>query len=179
METLRGTRRGISLVQSHGHEGTRLPGGRRVDVRLADRNGIHRPLVVNDLSGAAKKYPLAAFALSVALLALGGLPPLSGFMSKWQIFVAGFQGSNPWLMGLVIFAALNSVLSLAYYAPIVNMLYRRNMGEVVQQGSSIPFAMNIPLVVFTLAIIIIGLMPSLMNWLTRPAAQALLTMFGK
>jgi len=146
---------------------------------LLDRNGIQRPLVVNDLAGAARKYPLAALALSIALLALGGLPPLAGFMSKWQIFVAGFQGSNPWLMGLVIFAAINSVLSLAYYAPIVNMLYRRNMGEVVQGGASIPVAMSIPLVIFTLAIVAIGLMPSLMNWLTEPAAQALLVMFGK
>ncbi len=146
---------------------------------LLDRNGIHRPLEVNDLAGAAKKYPLAAFALSVALLALGGLPPLSGFMSKWQIFVAGFQGSNPWLMGLVIFAALNSVLSLAYYAPVVNMLYRRNVGEVVEHGGTIPVTMSIPLVIFTLAIILIGLAPSLMNWLTQPAAQALLVMFGK
>ncbi|MBK9925040.1 MAG: hypothetical protein IPP66_07065 [Anaerolineales bacterium] len=146
---------------------------------LLDRNGIHRPLEVNDLAGAAKKYPLAAFALSVALLALGGLPPLAGFMSKWQIFIAGFEGSDPWLMGLVIFAALNSVLSLGYYAPVVNILYRRNMGEVVQHGSTIPIAMTIPLVIFMLAIILIGLVPSLMNWLTQPAAQALLVMFGK
>jgi NADH:ubiquinone oxidoreductase subunit 2 (subunit N) len=100
-------------------------------------------------------------------------------MSKWQIFVAGFEGSNPWLMGLVVFAAMNSVLSLAYYAPIVNMLYHRNMGEVVQRGAAIPVAMSIPLVIFTLAIVLIGFMPSLMNWLTEPAAQALLVMFGK
>jgi len=83
------------------------------------------------------------------------------------------------LMGLVIFAALNSVLSLAYYAPVVNMLYRRNMGQVVQGGTRIPVAMSIPLVIFALAIVVIGLMPSLMNWLTGPAAQALLVMFGK
>jgi NADH:ubiquinone oxidoreductase subunit 2 (subunit N) len=146
---------------------------------LLDQNGSHRPLEVKDLAGAACKYPLAALTLSIALLALGGLPPLAGFMSKWQIFVAGFQGSNPWLMGLVIFAALNSVLSLAYYAPVVNMLYRRNMGEVVQGGARIPVAMSIPLVVFAVAIVGIGLMPSLMNWLTEPAAQALLVMFGK
>ena len=146
---------------------------------LLDKNGIHRPLEVNDLSGAGHRYPLAALALSIALLALGGLPPLAGFMSKWQIFVAGFQGANPWLMGLVIFAALNSVLSLAYYAPIVNVLYRRNMGEIVQGGAPIPVAMSIPLVIFALAIVVIGLMPSLMNWLTEPAAQALLAMFGK
>jgi len=146
---------------------------------LLDQNGIHRPLEVNDLAGAARKYPLAALTLSIALLALGGLPPLAGFMSKWQIFVAGFQGSNPWLMGLVIFAALNSVLSLAYYAPIVNMMYRQKMGEVVEGGASIPVAMSIPLVIFAFAIVLFGLMPSLMNWLTDPAAQALLVMFGK
>jgi proton-translocating NADH-quinone oxidoreductase chain N len=146
---------------------------------LLDQNGLHRPLEVKDLAGAARKYPLAALTLSIALLALGGLPPLAGFMSKWQIFVAGFQGSNPWLMALVVFAALNSVLSLAYYAPVVNMLYRRNMGEVVQGGARIPVAMSIPLVIFALAIVVIGLMPSLMNWLTQPAAQALLLMFGK
>jgi hypothetical protein len=39
--------------------------------------------------------------------------------------------------------------------------------------------MSIPLVILTLAIVVIGLMPSLMNWLTEPAAQALLVMFGK
>ncbi len=146
---------------------------------LLDQNGIHRPLEVKDLAGAARKYPLAALALSIALLALGGLPPLAGFMSKWQIFVAGFQGSNPWLMGLIIFAALNSVLSLAYYAPVVNMLYRRNMGEAVQRGARIPVAMSIPLLIFALAIVVIGLVPSLMNWLTEPAGQAFLVMFGK
>jgi formate hydrogenlyase subunit 3/multisubunit Na+/H+ antiporter MnhD subunit len=146
---------------------------------LLDRNGIHRPLEVQDLAGGARKYPLAALALSIALLALGGLPPLAGFMSKWQIFVAGFQGSNPWLMGLVVFAALNSVLSLAYYAPVVNMLYRRELGDVVERGAPVPLAMQVPLVMLALAIVVIGLWPALMNWLTEPAAQAILSMFGK
>jgi formate hydrogenlyase subunit 3/multisubunit Na+/H+ antiporter MnhD subunit len=146
---------------------------------LLDQNGIHRPLEVKDLAGGARKYPLAALALSIALLALGGLPPLAGFMSKWQIFVAGFQGSNGWLMGLVVFAALNSVLSLAYYAPVVNMLYRNEMGDVVKRGAPIPLAMHVPLAILALAIVVIGLWPALMSWLTEPAAQAVLSMFGK
>jgi len=62
------------------------------------KNGSHAGLKVSDLAGAAQKYPLAAFALSIALLALGGMPPLAGFMSKWQIFVAGFETQNPWAM---------------------------------------------------------------------------------
>src|SRR3990172_998217 len=56
--------------------------------------GNHDPLVVDDLNGASRKYPLTAFAFSVAVLGLGGLPPLAGFMSKWQIFVGGFQTGN-------------------------------------------------------------------------------------
>ncbi|MBK8781411.1 MAG: hypothetical protein IPO22_06325 [Anaerolineales bacterium] len=146
---------------------------------LLYQKGSHRSLVIEDLAGAARKYPLAALALSIALLALGGLPPLAGFMSKWQIFVAGFQSGNGWVMGLVIFAALNSVLSLGYYAPVVNMLYRQKMGDVVQQGETIPLAMNIPLTVLALSIVVIGLWPSLMSWLTEPAGQAILFIFGK
>ncbi len=145
---------------------------------ILDQRGIHRPIEVEDLSGAARKYPLAGLALSLALLALGGLPPLAGFMSKWQIFVAGFQGAHPALMALVIFAALNSVLSLAYYAPIVNRLYRRKMAEGVEKGAAIPLAMQIPLGIFGVAVVVIGLWPALMDWLTEPAAQAILKLFG-
>jgi multicomponent Na+:H+ antiporter subunit D len=82
-------------------------------------------------------------------------------------------------MGLVVFAALNSVLSLAYYAPVVNMLYRREMGEAVKRGAPVPLAMHIPLGILALAIVVIGLWPALMNWLTEPAGQAVLSMFGK
>jgi hypothetical protein len=53
------------------------------------------------------------------------------------------------------------------------------MGEVVTRGAPIPVAMKIPLAIFALAIIAIGFVPSLMNWLTEPAAQAVLAMFGK
>jgi NADH:ubiquinone oxidoreductase subunit 2 (subunit N) len=82
-------------------------------------------------------------------------------------------------MGLVIFAALNSVLSLAYYTPIVNMMYRQKIGGVVQQGKSIPLGMTIPLVLLAVSIVVIGLWPSLMNWLTEPAGLALLAAFGQ
>ena len=102
-----------------------------------------------DLAGAAKRYPLAALSLSLAVLGLGGLPPLAGFMSKWQIFVAGFQTRNIWMELLVVFAALNSVLSLAYYAPLVNALYRLNPPSGSEKGSRLPGPMAFPLVLLS------------------------------
>ena len=140
--------------------------------------GSHDPLTVDDLDGASARYPVTAFALTVAVLALGGLPPLSGFMSKWQIFVSGFETRNTAVELLVIFAALNSVLSLAYYAPLVNRLYRRTPSAAVAGGQSGSAWMGLPLVALTLAVVVLGFWPGLADWITEPAASGLVAMFG-
>ena len=108
-----------------------------------------------------------------------GLPPLAGFMSKWQIFVGGFQTGNSWMIALVIFAALNSVLSLGYYAPLVNRMYRLKPSVSVETGQPTPFLMGIPLVVLSLLVVLLGFWPSLVNWITNPAAIGLLAAFGR
>lgn len=145
---------------------------------LFTSHGSHAPLTRSDLAGAATRYPIITFTLSIALLALGGLPPFSGFMSKWQIFVAGFQTQNAWAMVAVIFAALNSVISLGYYAPLVNLMYRRQPSEAVKTGLPVPVGMVVPLVVMAAAIVLLGVMPSLANGLTLPASKALLAIPG-
>jgi formate hydrogenlyase subunit 3/multisubunit Na+/H+ antiporter MnhD subunit len=142
------------------------------------QRGDHAALTVDDLSGAAVRYPLVALCLSLAVLGLGGLPPLAGFMSKWQVFAAGFQTHNLAVGLLVVFAGLNSVLSLAYYAPLVNAVYRRQPSPAVLAGGRLPLGLSAPLLVLGLAVVAIGVWPSLMTWLTAPAAAALLSGFG-
>ena len=142
------------------------------------QNDSHASLKVSDLAGAAQKYPLAALALSIAVLALGGMPPLAGFMSKWQIFVAGFETANPWIMALMIFMALNSVLSLGYYAPLVNLMYRKNPSEQILAGKPLTWTIMLPLILMTILVIVLGFAPGLMDWLTVPAARQFMIMFG-
>jgi proton-translocating NADH-quinone oxidoreductase chain N len=141
-------------------------------------NGTHRSLKIEDMAGAAQKYPLAALAFSIAVLGLGGLPPLAGFMSKWQIFVAGFQTQNIWIIVLMIFMALNSVLSLGYYAPLVNIMYRKEPSPRVLAGKPTTWTISLPLIVLTLLVIVLGLLPGLMDGFTVPAAQQFMQMFG-
>ncbi len=136
------------------------------------------PLTVADLAGAAKRYPLVALALSIAVLGLGGLPPFAGFMSKWQIFVAGINTHDQVIFWLVILAALNSVLSLGYYAPVVNAVYRGKPSAAVLQGSRLPLGMQLPLFVLALAVVALGVWPSLLAWLTTPAGNAIMATFG-
>lgn len=145
---------------------------------LIVRHGKHQALNISDLRGASMRYPLEALALSVALLALGGLPPLSGFMSKWVIFTAGFQSGQSWVYAAVIFMALNSVLSLGYYAPVVNQLYQREPSEAVKNGKSVPLSMRIPLVLLTLAIIVVGFYPVLLQWFYNLAGSSIMALFS-
>jgi proton-translocating NADH-quinone oxidoreductase chain N len=140
--------------------------------------GGHGPLTIADLNGAARRYPVAALTLSIALLGLGGLPPLAGFMSEWQIFTAGFITRNATVEGLVVFAGLMSVMSMAYYVPLVNAMYRQETSKVVQAGKTIPGVVLLPLVLLALAVVAIGLWPGLVEWLTAPAGAALLVAFG-
>jgi len=142
------------------------------------KNGSHASLKIKDLTGAAQRYPLVTLALSIALFGLGGMPPLAGFMSKWQIFMAGFQTQNIWIILLMIFMALNSVLSLGYYAPLVNAMYREEPSEQVLVGKPITWTITLALIVMALLVIGFGFMPGLMDWFTIPAAQRLMQSFG-
>ncbi len=155
-----------------------LAAGAMLYVLFIKNNDHTSPLTISDLGGTARKYPIVAFTLSVAVLGLAGLPPFAGFMSKWQIFAAGAETHNVAIDLLVIFAALNSVLSLAYYAPIVNAVYRQEPSEAVIRGAKLPATMSIPLIVLAIAIVVIGVWPTLLSGLTGPAGIALVKAFG-
>lgn len=142
-------------------------------------NGQHVALTIADLRGASRRYPLVAVSLSIALFGLGGLPPLAGFMSKWQIFVAGFETQNRLMMALVVFAAFNSVLSLTYYMPLVNAMYRKEPSNSVLHGHSLALSMNIPLIILTVAVVVIGIWPALATWLSEPAGAAIIAMLSR
>lgn len=141
-------------------------------------NEQHVPLTIADLRGASRRYPLAALSLSIALLGLGGLPPLAGFMSKWQIFVAGFETQNSLMIALVVFAAINSVLSLTYYMPLVNAMYRKDPSSTVLHGNPLALSMQIPLIILALATVVIGICPMLVTWLSEPAGAAVVALLN-
>ena len=64
-----------------------------------------------------------------------------------------------WMWAVVVFVGLNSVLSLGYYAPMINRMYRREPSEVVQRGKAVPWMMVVPMVFLTLGILVIGVWP--------------------
>jgi len=133
----------------------------------------HQPLMVAELSGAARRYPLVAITLVLALFSLGGIPPLAGFMSKWQILAAGMASGQIVIVGLVAFAAFNSLLSLTYYLPLTRILFQQELSAEVEAGRPLPVTMTLPLVILAVAIIVIGLWPNMLASLTEAAGAVI------
>jgi formate hydrogenlyase subunit 3/multisubunit Na+/H+ antiporter MnhD subunit len=77
------------------------------------------------LGGLAKKMPVTAFSLIVAGLAVSGIPPLSGFFSKWLLYQGALGMSAEtavWPLFLVILM-FGSVLTFASYLKLIHSVF--------------------------------------------------------
>ena len=75
---------------------------------------------VASLAGAARRAPMVALVMAVALFSLAGLPIFAGFASKFYLFSAAASQGLLWLAGLAIFTSL---ISLYYYLMVVRQMY--------------------------------------------------------
>jgi NADH-quinone oxidoreductase subunit N len=69
-------------------------------------------MISSAYSRTAPPQPGPGLALLVALLSLGGIPPLSGFVGKLLVFGAAVQAGLVWLAFLGV---ITSVVGLYYY----------------------------------------------------------------
>jgi NAD(P)H-quinone oxidoreductase subunit 2 len=82
---------------------------------------------ISDYAGLYQKDPLLTLGLSIALLSLGGIPPLAGFFGKIYLFWAGWQAG---LYGLVLLGLITSVVSIYYYIRVVKMMVVKESHEM-------------------------------------------------
>lgn len=71
-------------------------------------------------AGLAQAHPLLAAALTAALLSFIGVPPLAGFAAKLVLFGAAIEAGYGWL---AVVAAVNTVISIAYYVRVLAPVY--------------------------------------------------------
>ncbi|MEM2891074.1 MAG: NADH-quinone oxidoreductase subunit N [Thermoplasmata archaeon] len=114
---------------------------------------------LDDFKGLAKRAPWLAFAMTLFLLSLAGIPPLAGFASKFVLFSSAVYAAAPgpdWLVWLAIAGVLNSALSLYYYARVIKYMYM----EKGQEGRlELTPMLKVAVAVAALAVVVIGLYP--------------------
>lgn len=135
-----------------------------------------------------RAHPWAAGLMSVFLLSLAGLPPLAGFMAKYQVFGAliraGVQTEMPGLVALAAVGILASVAGVYYYLRVIQTMYFTPPLEQAPSDSSLSVPRNaLPMLgalALAAALVVLGVYPSLVLEPLRLlyAADGLLTMVG-
>ena len=85
---------------------------------------------IADFRGLVYRAPALVIAMAVFLLSLVGLPPLAGFIAKFQIFQALFvtarSSESPIVSGslytLLVIGGINTVLGLVYYMRVLKVM---------------------------------------------------------
>ncbi|MBM4249487.1 MAG: NADH-quinone oxidoreductase subunit N [Euryarchaeota archaeon] len=108
--------------------------------------------------GLSRRSPFLAFCMAVFLLALAGIPPLSGFWSKFVLF-SGAVGAGDWFVWLALAGVLNSALSLYYYARVIKYMYVDDPPADAPPVRPGPSPYTAVLVIALAATILIGLYP--------------------
>ena len=125
--------------------------------------------MIEDFAGLAKRAPLLALAGAVALLSLGGLPLMAGFMAKFYVFLSAARAGLLWLVAVGV---ANSVVSLYYYLRVVYVMY-------VREGSEEPLRTDVPATVAlslcVAGVLALGIFP---DTIMRAAAHAAAALFG-
>ena len=128
-----------------------------------------RTTSIEEMRGIAGRLPLPALTLSLALVGLAGLPPLIGFSGKWFILSTALSTRQSLaVFGAVIFL-LMSLLSLAYYLPLIVQLFvtRHNGGEVISSNLNVSLWMALPLIALSAVILAASIHPvPWINWLS-------------
>ncbi|MBD3385735.1 oxidoreductase [candidate division KSB1 bacterium] len=135
---------------------------------------------ISQLGGLAKKMPITAFCFVVGALAIGGLPPFNGFMSKFTLFFAVGEQGIYWAM---VISILTGLLTLACLVSAAYRVFWRAPSKAINdlengELKEVPFLMYFSIVLLALLCILIGVYPQILYPILDNATRAVLSIWS-
>jgi NADH-quinone oxidoreductase subunit N len=126
---------------------------------------------ISSLRGYGRSNPVMGIVLTLAMLSLAGIPPLSGFIGKFLLFGAAVDADLTWL---AIVGAVGSMISLGYYLRVLGVAWLHEP-RADQTRLRLPASVGGVAVACAVLIVVFALGAGLLVDLCQDAAQALFT----
>jgi proton-translocating NADH-quinone oxidoreductase chain N len=134
-------------------------------VGILNRMGLE---TLDDFNGVGKVAPWTSFGLILGLLSFAGIPPFAGFIAKFLLFTSAIEGGISWL---AVVGVTVSVIQAAYLLRLMNRMYGKAPSkELHLKETKWPL---IPIFLFGIVLIILGLFPTLALDIIQPVVQEL------
>ena len=117
---------------------------------------------VKELTGIGKEMPITMWCFTLVSITLVGIPPTSGFISKWYLAEGSLQtgiGGYAWFGPMVLL--LSAMLTAGYLLPISIQSFFPGEGYHYQElrKKEPNLLMLIPMLLFTAAAVVFGMFP--------------------
>ncbi len=130
---------------------------------------------LNKLGGLARNMKYTTVFFIIGLLAISGIPPMNGFVSKLLIYESTYQ-LNPILS---IIAILSSIMLLAVFVKVFQAAFLGPKLPQYENVKEVPVSMLLAMGVIAAIIIFFGLFPDvIITHIVEPAANALVDNSG-
>jgi NADH:ubiquinone oxidoreductase subunit 2 (subunit N) len=114
--------------------------------------------------GLSGENNFAAFAMTLFMLSLIGLPLTSGFIGKFLLFISAVNANLVWL---AVFGIINTAISVFYYARVIMAMYASKEGaRPLAMGRSV----QIVVIVCVVITVLFGIFPQPIIGLANSAA---------
>jgi NADH-quinone oxidoreductase subunit N len=110
---------------------------------------------MTDLNGLWRRNIGLTLMLTVLVLSLAGVPPLSGYWAKFFVFMAGYKAGAVWLVGIGV---VMTIVSLYYYLGFLRALWMNEPKSLDPVPT--PPMMNATLIIATVLVLLLGLFPN-------------------
>lgn len=111
---------------------------------------------VGSFGGLFEYAPGLAVLMTIFLFALAGIPPLAGWLAKIVVFRAVLEAGTAAAVALGVIAAVNTVISLYYYASIAREMWMRPVPDEDRTPVRVTPAIGAALGLCALATIVLG-----------------------
>ena len=125
---------------------------------------------LDDYRGFARRHRWAGALLALFMLALTGIPPLSGFWAKYYVFLAGIEAGLTWL---VVVAVISSVISAFFYLRVLVVAYLQEPAGETEPAAGRAPALGLALWLAGVLTVAIGLAPEVLVSAARTAERIL------
>jgi hydrogenase-4 component D len=109
---------------------------------------------IKDISGLARTEPLIAVAFLVGMFAILGIPPFSGFWSKFYLLTGSIElGGTAGVLLLIPFL-LEIVVAFAWFLHVGHKVFFGTVSKAAADASKLPLTISVALVVLMLLTVI-------------------------
>lgn len=122
---------------------------------------------IGELAGLSRTNGWMAFAMSMMMFSLAGIPPLAGFWAKWYVFLAAIEAK---LYVLAVVGVITSVVGAYYYLRIVKVIYFDDAKPAFDKGDA---GVRGVLLISALFVLVLSLLPAPLFDSAAAAAKSL------